>query len=80
MDLWAGDMTITYERYKQEILDRIQNLQSLMGEEAHKRSQELGIIDATGMTWEEQDAQAQKQITELQQLLDFLETDSNWTP
>lgn len=80
MDLWAGDVSISYDRFKEEILTRITNLKSHMGADAHRREAELGIIDETGMSWEEQDAQLQKQIDEHQQLLDYLETDSNWTP
>lgn len=80
MDLWAGDVPISYDRFKEEIETRIQNLKSHMGAEAHARLAALGVEDLTGMTIEEQDAQMQKQIDELKQLLDYLETDSNWTP
>lgn len=79
MDLWAGDIPISYDLFKKEVETRIHNLKSHMGAEAHARLKALGIEDLTGMTIEEQDTQTQKQIDELQQLLDYLADDSNWT-
>lgn len=79
MDLWSGDVTISYDRFTQEIQERIKNLESYIGEDSHKHLESLGIIDNTGMTWEEQDAQTQKEIEKYKELLSYLETDSNWT-
>lgn len=79
MDLWAGDADISYELFIKEINKCISNLKSHMGVEAHRREFELGIIDETGISWEEQDNYMQKQINEYQRLLEYLENDSNWT-
>ena len=79
MDLWAGDVAITYKIFKQEINNRIENLSSTIGEAAHRHLLEIGVTDETGMTWEEQDMYTKNQIDKLQQLLNYLETDSNWT-
>lgn len=79
MDLWAGDVTISYERFIKEIQERIENLESYIGEDAHKRLESMGIEDNTGMSWEEQDKQTEKQISEYKELLIFLENDNNWT-
>ena len=79
MDLWAGDVSISYELFIKEINECISNLKSHMGAEAHRRESELGIIDKTGVSWEEQDRYMQKQIDEYQRLLEYLENDSNWT-
>lgn len=79
MDLWAGDVSISYKLFIEEINERISNLKSHMGEEAHRRESELGIIDKTGISWEEQDRYTQKQINEYQRLLEYLKDDSNWT-
>lgn len=79
MDLWSGDVTISYDIFTQEIHERIKNQESYIGEDSHKRLESLGIIDNTGMTWEEQDAQTQKEIAKYKELLSYLETDSNWT-
>ena len=79
MDLWSGDVPITYDRFIKEVNVRIKNLESHIGPEAHKKCAELGIIDNTKMSWEEQDEQCKKQIEEYQSLLTYLENDSNWT-
>lgn len=79
MDLWSYDAPITYELFISTVKEYIKNLESHIGEEAHKKLKELGVIDNTGMTWEEQDAQTGKQIKEYKDLLDYLQDDSNWT-
>ena len=79
MELWAGDAEISYELFIKEINERISNLKSHIGVEAHRREAELGIIDETGMSWEEQDKYMQKEINEYQGLLEYLDNDSNWT-
>ena len=79
MDLWSGDASISYEMFVNEVNQYIQNLRSHMGIEAHLREKELGIIDATGMTWKELDKNCQKQIDQYQNLLDYLAKDENWT-
>ena len=79
MDLWAGDVIVSYKLFIKEINKRISNLQSHIGTEAHQREAELGIIDETGMSLEQQDENLQKQINEYQELLEYLENDSNWT-
>ncbi len=78
MDFWAGDVSISYERFREEIITRINNIKSHMGSEAHAREKALGIIDETGMSIEEQDIQDQQLINDYQALLDFLDDDSNW--
>lgn len=80
MDLWAGDVIVSYKIFIEEINKRISNLQSHIGTEAHQKETALGIIDKTGMSWEEQDENLRKQINEYQELLEYLENDSNWTP
>ena len=80
MDLWSWDAEISYDMFKGEIVSRINNLRSHIGSEAHIKERELGIIDVTGMTWEEQDKFATQQIKEYEQLLNYLECDTNWTP
>ena len=80
MDLWSWDAEISYDMMKKTIQTYINNLQSQMGEEAHKRFVELGGIDLTEESWEEQDKHTQEQIDVLQELFNYLETDSNWTP
>lgn len=79
MDLWAGDCSISYELFIKTVKSYISNLKSHIGPEAHKHLQEIGCIDETGMTWEEQDKQAKEQIKEYESLLSYLENDSNWT-
>lgn len=78
MDFWASDVSISYERFREEILERINNIKSHMGLEAHAREEALGVIDETGMSIEEHDAQDQQLINDYQALLDFLDDDSNW--
>ena len=80
MDLWSGDVAITLKGFIKEIEQRIENLESHIGPDAHKREAEMGIEDLTGMTIEEQDAQIREQIAEYEALKAYLENDSNWTP
>ena len=79
MDLWSYDAPITYELFVNTVKEYIKNLESHIGVEAHKKLKELGVIDNTGMTWEEQDIQTEKQIKEYKDLLDYLQNDINWT-
>jgi hypothetical protein len=79
MDLWAGDTEVSYELFIKEINRCINNLKSYIGKEAHQMLEEIGIKDKTGMSWAEQDENTMKQIKEYRELLDYLETDSNWT-
>lgn len=79
MDLWSGDVTISYKGFREEVLTRIANVKSHMGKEAHDRETRMGIIDNTGMSIEEQDDVLQKEIDKYQKLLDYLDDDSNWT-
>ncbi len=78
MDFWASDVSISYERFREEILERINNIKSHMEPEAHAREEALGVIDETGMSIEEHDSQDQQLINDYQALLDFLDDDSNW--
>lgn len=80
MDLWAGDCKISLDLFKRTINERIDNLRSSIGPEAHKKLQELGIIDETGLTWEEQDKYSRQQIKAYIDLLDYINNDNNWTP
>lgn len=80
MDLWSGDVAITYEGFIREVEKRIENLESHIGPAAREREAELGIEDLTGMTGEEQDEQIREQIAEYKKLIAFLKYDSNWTP
>ena len=79
MDMWAGDVSISYDAFIKEVKRIIENLKSYIGIEAHKKLEEIGVVDNTGMSWEEQDEYHQKQIKEYQDLLTYLENDSNWT-
>ncbi len=80
MDLWAGDAEVSYELFIEEINIRINNLKSYIGKEAHQMLEAMGVKDKTGMSWEEQDEDTMRQIKEYIELLDYLETDGNWTP
>ena len=79
MDLWSGDVTISYNTFINTINERIENLESHIGYDAHMHLIECGIEDNTGMSWDEQDEYTKKQIDEYKELLSFLENDSNWT-
>lgn len=78
MDLWAGDVIVSYKLFIEEINERISNLQSHIGTEAHQKEIALGIIDKTGMSWKQQDENLRKQINVYQELLEYLKNDSNW--
>jgi len=80
MDLWSWDAEISYELFTKTLRDCIANLKSHIGEEAHRYLESVGVIDNTGLTWEEQDRNTQKEIARYEELLKYLETDSNWTP
>ncbi len=78
MDLWAGDVDISYEGFREEVLTRINNLKSSIGPEAHARLAFLGVMDRTGQTIEEQDEWSRQEIAKYQKILDFLDNDDNW--
>lgn len=59
--LESWDIEPTKEKIKSVLNNWIENLYSHIGE-AHKHEKECGIVDLTGMTWEEQDVQMLKQI------------------
>lgn len=80
MDLWSRDASISYQMFASQVKQYIENLKSHMGYAAHLHEQTLGITDETGMSWEQQDEQTQKQIDEYEALLRYLETDDNWIP
>lgn len=60
--LISCDAEPTEKNIKQTLNKWIENLYSHIGTEAHKHSLACGIVDKTGMTWEEQDMQMLKQI------------------
>lgn len=60
--LESWDIEPTEEKIKRVLNKWIDNLYSHIGVEAHKHEEECGIVDLTGMTWEEQDKQMLKQI------------------
>lgn len=78
LEMWSGDCVISYELFIDEVNSRIKNLESSIGEDAHKRLEEMGVVDATGMAWEDQDAFTQNQIEEYKVLLSYLSDDKNW--
>ena len=80
MDLWSWDAEISYDMMKETIQNNINNLRSHMGEKAHRHFVEMGGTDLTDKEWKKLDKATQKQIDILQELFDYLETDSNWTP
>lgn len=71
--LKSCDIKPTKEIIAEELNFYIKNLYSHVGEEAHKHSESIGIINDTGMTWEEMDAQMLKQIEEYKEALKELE-------
>lgn len=79
MDLWSGDVAISLDVFKKTVTEYIFNLKSSLGKDAHIRLSDLGVVDETGLSWEEQDEQCKKQIMEYEALLDYLNEDSNWT-
>jgi hypothetical protein len=60
--LESWDCKVTKENIKKVLDEWIDNLYSHVGIEAHKHSLACGVVDETGMTWEEQDAQYLQQI------------------
>lgn len=60
--LESWDVKPTKENMKKVLNKWIANLYSHIGTEAHKHSLACGIVDKTGMTWEEQDMYALQQI------------------
>lgn len=60
--LESWDVEPTEELIKQTLNKWIENLYSQIGAEAHKHLLACGIVDKTGMTWEEQDMQMLQQI------------------
>lgn len=60
--LGSWDIEPTKEKIKRVLNNWIENLYSHVGAKAHKHEEECGIVDLTGMTWEEQDIQMLKQI------------------
>lgn len=60
--LESCDCESTQENIKKTLNKWIQNLYSHVGIEAHKHSLSNGVVDETGMTWEEQDMQYLQQI------------------
>lgn len=79
MDLWSYDAAITYDVFVNEINRIIANLNSCIGEDAHKHLEQIGVKDETGMTWQEQDEYYKREIDKYAQLLRWLSDDSNWT-
>lgn len=59
----------TKENIKRTLNEWIKNLYSHIGVEAHRHSLSCGIVDETGMTWEEQDMQMLQQIKRYRQCL-----------
>lgn len=68
-ELESWDIEPTTENIKDMLHFWIKNLYSHIGEEAHEHSLTCGIIDETGMTWEEQDMQMLTQIMEYKKCL-----------
>ena len=60
--LESWDIEPTKEKIKRVLNNWIENLYSHVGVEAHKHEEECGMVDLTGMIWEEQDIQMLKQI------------------
>lgn len=79
MDMWTGDCQISYNGFVEEITNRINNLSSSVGNEAHEKLEALGVVDETGLTWEEEDKYTKEQISGYENLLTYLQNDSNWT-
>ena len=59
--LESWDCPVTRDNIIKCVTEWRDNLRSQIGEEAHKRSLALGIVDDTGMSWEEQDRYAIRQ-------------------
>ena len=61
-ELESWDIEPTKENMIWELNKWITNLYSHVGKAAHGREAEIGIIDETGIPWEEQDAQMLQKI------------------
>ena len=60
--LESYDIEPTMENIKKEIGQWIENLYSHVGIEAHKHAENCGVVNETGMSWEEQDMLMLKEI------------------
>ncbi len=60
--LESWDCPVTREQVIKIVSEWRDNLKSYIGKEAHQRLMALGVIDETGMSWEEQDNQSAKKI------------------
>ena len=58
--LESWDCAITRDNIIKCVTEWKDNLLSQIGEDAHRRLQEMGIKDCTGLSWEEQDKSAKK--------------------
>lgn len=79
MDRTAADCVVTREGFKEDLTTLIENMTSQVGEEHHKRLKAAGVIDKTGMTWEEQDAVTRKEIERHRAALEWISDEKNWT-
>ena len=79
MDMWSYDADISYDAFIEQVETYISNLESYIGEDAHRDLEAKGVTDNTGMSWSEQDQQCEQQIQEYRDLLEYLQNDSNWT-
>ena len=71
LECW--DVNPTKENIKRVLNQWIENLYSHIGNEAHKHSLECGVVDETGMTWEEQDRYMLQQIDRYKRCLAGIE-------
>lgn len=60
--LKSWDVKPTKENMRRVLEQWISNLYSQIGTEAHEHALACGVEDLTGLTWEEQDIQALRQI------------------
>lgn len=67
--LKSCDVKPTEENIKYTLNKWIKNLYSHVGAEAHEHSLACGVVDETGMTWEEQDIIMLQQIEEYKKCL-----------
>ena len=72
MELWAGDCDISLSFFAKVVRERIDALYSHIGKEAHEHMASMGVIDATGESWIEQDKQTMREIESYQQVLNLL--------
>lgn len=70
--LWSYDAKPTKKLIKETINKWIENLYSHIGAEAYKHSLSCGVVDKTGMTWEEQDMQMLQQIDKYKKCLMYM--------